>query len=158
MPTLSSFRSFEERQEELKDIINTKIPENSAAIAHARSYGDLRENFEYKAAKQMQAVLNKFRTDLERDLNIAQGTDFSGADASGVNIGTVVTLEKADGGEVEYTVLGAWDSDPETNLVSYLSDIGQALIGEKPGARVEIRDLESEELHTLTVKSIRPWK
>jgi transcription elongation GreA/GreB family factor len=153
-----SWESLERRKAEYEDLVNNRIPQNVKDIAVARSYGDLRENFEYKAAKQMQAVLNKFRTDLERDLNNAQGTDFSGADASSVNIGTVVTLEGADGKEITYTILGAWDSDPDTNLVSYLSDIGQALIGEKPGATVEIRDLETEQTQTLTVKSIKPWK
>ena len=138
--------------------MNNRIPQNVKDIAVARSYGDLRENFEYKAAKQMQAVLNRFRTDMERDLTNAQGTDFSGADPSAINIGTVVTLETAEGKDVIYTVLGAWDSDPETNLVSYLSDIGQALIGEKVGSVVEIRELETETLQTLTVKAIRAWK
>lgn len=153
-----SWESLERRKAEYEDLVNNRIPQNVKDIAVARSYGDLRENFEYKAAKQMQAVLNRFRTDMERDLTNAQGTDFSGADPSAINIGTVVTLETADGKEVVYTVLGAWDSDPETNLVSYLSDIGQALIGEKVGSVVEIRELETETLQTLTVKAIRAWK
>jgi len=153
-----SWESLERRKAEYEDLVNNRIPQNVKDIAVARSYGDLRENFEYKAAKQMQAVLNRFRTDMERDLTNAQGTDFSGADPSAINIGTVVTLETAEGKEVVYTVLGAWDSDPETNLVSYLSDIGQALIGEKVGSVVEIRELETETLQTLTVKAIRAWK
>jgi transcription elongation GreA/GreB family factor len=153
-----SWESLERRKGEYEDLVNNRIPQNVKDIAVARSYGDLRENFEYKAAKQMQAVLNRFRTDMERDLTNAQGTDFSGADPSAINIGTVVTLETAEGKDVIYTVLGAWDSDPETNLVSYLSDIGQALIGEKVGSVVEIRELETETLQTLTVKAIRAWK
>ena len=61
-------------------------------IAHARSYGDLRENFEYKAAKDMQSVLARRRTDMEKELDLAQGTDFSGVDTSSAAIGTVVVL------------------------------------------------------------------
>lgn len=153
-----SWDSLERRKLEYEDLVNKRIPQNVKDIAVARSYGDLRENFEYKAAKQMQAVLNKFRIDMEKDLENARGTDFSGADPGSINIGTVATLTIEGGKEVEYTVLGAWDSDPDTNLVSYLSDIGQVLIGEKVGATVEIRELETEQLQTLTVKSIRAWK
>lgn len=153
-----SWESLERRKKEYEELVNKRIPQNVKDIAVARSYGDLRENFEYKAAKQMQAVLNRRRIDMEKDLNNAQGTDFSEADSATVNIGTVVVLDGEQGKEIEYTVLGAWDSDPDTNLVSYLSDIGQALIGEKVGGEVEVRDLETEELNTFTVKSIRIWK
>jgi transcription elongation GreA/GreB family factor len=155
---LVSWESLERRKQEYEDLVNQRIPGNIKEIAEARAHGDLRENFEYKAAKQMQAVLNRRRIELENDLNNAQGTDFAGADPSGVNIGTVVTLETDDGQEVVYTVLGAWDSDPETNLVSYLSEIGQALIGEKPGSTVQVRDLETEQLRKLTIKSVRAWR
>ena len=48
----------------------------------------------------------------------------------------------------------AWDSDPEKRLVSYLSEIGQALIGRKVGDSVDFRDLETEELHAHTIKEI----
>ena len=153
-----SWESLERRKAEFEDLVNKRIPQNVKDIAVARSYGDLRENFEYKAAKQMQAVLNRRRMDVEKDLNNAQGTDFDGTDPSTVNIGTVVTLEGEGGEAVDYTVLGAWDSEPENKVVSYLSDIGQALIGGKPGDSVEIRDLETEELHPFTIRSIRTWK
>ena len=153
-----SWESLEKRKLEYEDLVNNRIPQNVKDIAVARSYGDLRENFEYKASKQQQVVLNKFRIDMEKELTIAQGTDFSGADISGVNIGTVVVLVTADGSEETYTVLGAWDSVPEEKIVSYLSDIGQALIGEKPGATVEIKDLETEKMQVVTIKSISAWK
>ncbi|NIP97642.1 MAG: transcription elongation factor GreAB, partial [Akkermansiaceae bacterium] len=68
--------------------------------------GDLRENFEYKAAKQMQAVLNRRKVELEKDLANAQGSDLSGADTTAVNIGTIVTLTTEGGAGREYTVLG----------------------------------------------------
>ncbi|NNM29487.1 MAG: transcription elongation factor GreA, partial [Akkermansiaceae bacterium] len=112
----------------------------------------------YKAAKQMQAVLNRRKMEVEKELSRAQGTDFSGADASGVNIGTVVQMTGHGGKPVEYTVLGAWDSDPEKNIVSYLSDIGQALIGHKVGDEVEFRDLETEQSESHTITAIKPYR
>jgi transcription elongation GreA/GreB family factor len=152
-----SYESLERRKEEYEDLVNSRIPQNIKDIAIARSYGDLRENFEYKAAKQMQAVLNRRKVELENDLNRAQGTDFKGADVSGVNIGTVVTLEREGGGDEQYTVLGAWDSDPEKQFVSYLSEIGQALIGRKVGDTVDFRDLETEEMHKRTITGISAY-
>jgi transcription elongation GreA/GreB family factor len=95
---------------------------------------------------------------LEKDLGNAQGTDFEGTDTSRVSIGTVVSLETEAGRPMEYTVLGAWDSIPEKHVISYLSDIGQALIGGKVGDSVEIRDLDTEENHRVTITAIRAWK
>lgn len=153
-----SWESLERRQGEYEDLVNNRIPQNVKDIAIARSYGDLRENFEYKSAKEQQVVLNRRKAEMERELNIAQGTDFANVDASSVNIGTVVKLKGENGGEVEYTVLGAWDSEPEKQIVSYLSEIGQALVGSKPGDSVAFKDLETEREHSYTIVDVRAWK
>ncbi len=152
-----SWESLEKRKEEFADLVNNKIPQNVKDIAHARSYGDLRENFEYKAAKDMQMVLARRHKDMEKELDLAQGTDFSGVDTSAAAIGTVVVLEN-DEGEKTYTILGAWDSQPEKNVVSYLSSVGHALIGKKVGDPVDVTDLETEKNESFTVKSISAWK
>jgi transcription elongation GreA/GreB family factor len=55
------------------------------------------------------------------------------------------------------TVLGAWDSDPDKKLVSYLSEVGKALFNRSPGETVQIRDEETEVFQTLTIQSIRPF-
>ncbi len=154
---VSSRESIERRQAELDNLVKVRIPENIKEVSVARSYGDLRENFEYKAAKQMQAMLANQRFQLEKDLAHVQATDFVGADTSAVNIGTLVTLADDSGTEVKYTVLGAWDSIPDENVVSYLSDVGVALVGSKPGDQVEVRDMETEEYRSLTVKSIEAY-
>ena len=152
-----SWDSLEKRKAEYEELINKRIPGNIKEIAIARSYGDLRENFEYKAAKQMQAVLARRKTELEKDLDNAQGSDLMGAETSSVNIGTIVTLE-SEGGTEQYTVLGAWDSDPDKRIVSYMSEIGQALIGKKVGDKVQFRDLETEEERTYEIVEIKGWK
>ncbi len=132
-----SWSSLHKRREEYEEIVNKKIPENSKEIGVARSYGDLRENFEFKAAKQMQAVLMRRKSELEQMLHRARGTDFSSADTSQVSIGTIVTLREVDSGQEErYTVLGAWDGDPERHIISYQTAIGQSLLGKKTGDRV----------------------
>ena len=152
-----SAESLDKRKAEYEDLVNNRIPQNNKDIAVARSYGDLRENFEYKAAKQMQAVLQRRREELERDLSNAQVTDFKGADTATVNIGTIATLTGDDGSEVVFTILGAWDSDPEKKILSYLSEIGQALVGSAVGEEVEFTDLETEQLRQYTLKSIQSY-
>ncbi len=134
-----SWSSLDKRKEEFEELINKKIPENSKEIGVARSYGDLRENFEFKAAKEMQAVLMRRKSELEAALFRARGTSFENPDLSQVSIGTVVTLREGDTGKQEtYTILGAWDSDPDQGIISYQTAIGQALLGHKSGDVVSL--------------------
>jgi transcription elongation factor GreA len=134
-----SWSSLQKRKEEYDDLVSKKIPENTREISVARSYGDLRENFEYKAAKEMQTVLMRRKAELEQMLERARGSNFENVDTSQVSIGTKVTLADPNSAEtVEYKILGAWDSDPEEHIVSYQTAIGQALLGKKVGETVEI--------------------
>jgi transcription elongation GreA/GreB family factor len=138
-PLVVSWSSLEKRRAEYEELVSKKIPDNTKEIGIARSYGDLRENFEFKAAKQMQAVLMRQKTELESMLHRARGTSFENPDTSRVSIGTVVKLrEEQSGKEETYTILGAWDGDPERNVISYQAAIGQALLGHKVGETVSI--------------------
>ena len=115
-----------------------KIPANSKEIAIARSYGDLRENHEYKAAKETQKVLMRRKEELEAQLMRARGTDFSNAKTDAVNIGTLVQATNLETNQLEaFTILGAWDSDPDQGIISYLTPVGQALLNHKVGDEVE---------------------
>ena len=138
-----SWSSLQKRKVELEELVNKKIPENSKEIGVARSYGDLRENFEFKAAKEMQAVLMRRKSELERALQRARGTAFESPDTTKVSIGTIVTLRETNSGREEtYTILGAWDGDPERAIISYQTAIGQTLLGHRLG---EIIELNSDE-------------
>ena len=156
-PLLVSWDSLERKKTELDELIRVRIPQNTRDISIARSYGDLRENFEYKSAKDLQRYLSHRKHELEKDIGRARGSDFKGSDASKVNIGTVVTLTDAAGTESVMCVLGAWDSEPEKQYVSYLSDVGKALLGRTPGETVEVRDTATEVMRTLTIKTITPF-
>jgi transcription elongation GreA/GreB family factor len=156
-PLLVSWDSLERKKTELDELIRVRIPQNTRDISIARSYGDLRENFEYKSAKDLQRYLSHRKHELEKDIGRARGSDFKGSDASKVNIGTVVTLTDAAGAESVMCVLGAWDSVPEKQHVSYLSDVGKALLGRAPGDAVEVRDTATELMRTLTIKTIAPF-
>lgn len=138
-PLIVSWSSLEKRRAEFEELVKKKIPENTKEIAIARSYGDLSENFEFKAAKQMQAVLMRRKSELEDALHRARGTSFENPDTSRVSIGTIVTLrDKESGKEETYTILGAWDGDPERHVISYQTAIGQALLGHKAGETVTL--------------------
>lgn len=141
VPLIVSWSSLQRRKAEYEQLVKKKIPENTKEIALARSYGDLSENFEFKAAKQMQAVLMRRKTELEHALHNARATSFENPDTSRVSIGTVVTLCDVDSKKEEiYTILGAWDGDPERHVISYQTAIGQALLGRKPGDVVDLSE------------------
>jgi transcription elongation GreA/GreB family factor len=150
-----SWSSLDKRKAEYEELVNKKIPENSKEIGVARSYGDLRENFEFKAAKEMQAVLMRRKSELETALHNARGTAFESPDTSQVSIGTIVTLRDSDSGSEEvYSVLGAWDGDPDRGIISYQTAIGQALLGHKIGEVVTLTD--QEETRRFAIISIEP--
>ncbi|HET9801166.1 MAG TPA: GreA/GreB family elongation factor, partial [Chthoniobacterales bacterium] len=149
-PLVVSWSSLERRKAEFEELVKKKIPENVKEIQVARSYGDLSENFEYKAAKQMQAVLSRRRSELERELARARGTSFENPDTSRVSIGTIVTVRDKNSKKQEtYTILGAWDGDPDRHVISYQTAIGQALLGKNadetatlPNGDVEVVSIE----------------
>lgn len=139
---LTSVYSFQKLNDELNDIISKQIPENSAAIAHARSYGDLRENAEYKAAKERQAFLQKRRAELEQDILNTQATDFSEVEPDQIAIpGSEVTIHYIEENSDEtFYLLGIWDSDPEKNHLSSASKLGQMLKGKAVGNEIILPD------------------
>jgi transcription elongation factor GreA len=138
-PLIVSWSSLEKRKAEYEELANTKIPENTREIALARSYGDLSENFEFKAAKQMQSVLMRRKAELEQMLHNARGTSFENPDTSRVSIGTVVKLRNVETqSEETYTILGAWDGDPDRHIISYQTAIGQALLGHEAGETISL--------------------
>jgi transcription elongation GreA/GreB family factor len=133
-----SWDSLERRKNEYHELVEKKIPANSKEIAIARSYGDLRENHEYKAAKEMQKLLMKRKAELETQLVRARGTDFANVKTDVAGIGTIVHAVDLEANQPEqFTILGAWDSDPEKGVVSYLSPVAQALLNRKVGEEVE---------------------
>ncbi|MGD1088849.1 MAG: GreA/GreB family elongation factor [Verrucomicrobiota bacterium] len=135
---LVSWESLERRRAEYQELVQKKIPANSKEIAIARSYGDLRENHEYKAAKEMQKILMRRKEELEAQIMRARGTDFSNAKTDAVSIGTIVQATDLGTNQREsFTILGAWDSEPEKGIISYLSPVGAALLNHKVGDEVE---------------------
>jgi transcription elongation factor GreA len=154
-PLIVSWSSLEKRRAEHEELVKVKIPENTKEIAIARSYGDLSENFEFKAAKQMQSVLMRRKAELEQMLHDARGTSFENSDTSRVSIGTIVRLRNdATNEEETYTILGAWDGDPDRHIISYQTAIGQALLGHEIGESVSLNS--DHGVAQFTIISIQP--
>ncbi|MBW8782049.1 MAG: GreA/GreB family elongation factor [Verrucomicrobia bacterium] len=150
---LVSRASYESKRVEYETIVSKKIPENSKAIATAREHGDLKENSEYKMAKQDQTVLMAQKSQLEKELSRARITDFKEATADQVSVGSIVDVTIGSTGKpARYTLLGAWDSSPEKNILAYKTPLGLALLSKKVGDSVKVKIGNSEE--TYTIKAI----
>jgi transcription elongation GreA/GreB family factor len=154
---LVSWESLERRKNEYRELVEKKIPANSKEIAVARSYGDLSENHEYKAAKEMQKLLMMRKVDLETQLVRARGTDFAAPRIDVASIGTIVqATDLATNQPEQFSILGAWDSDPEKDVISYLSPVAQSLLGHKIGDEVEVEVHGVRHHHRID--TILPWK
>ena len=146
---LVSRASYDRKREEYDAIVSKRIPDNSKAIAAAREHGDLKENSEYKMAKQDQQVLMAQKTLLERDLGRARVSDFKDASVEQVSAGTVVEVRSAGGGVTTYSILGAWDGNPEKHIISYKTPLGAALLGKKLGDTVKVKAGGNEDEYTI---------
>jgi len=136
---------YEEKQKLLQTIMEVDVPQNQKEIAFALSLGDLRENAEYKAAKEKQDELNAKVGKLKNELDRAQIFDKSTISTSKISFGTKVTLYNEITKENEvYTILGPWESDPSANIISYLSPLGKKLMGHKVGEELKFSIHERE--------------
>lgn len=149
-------RSHQAKSRELKFIIEVEIPNNSKEIGEALELGDLKENAEYKAAKEKQTILNATASKLQEDLEKAHVFEKDEINTNQVGFGIKVTLHNNLNKKDEvYTILGPWESDPNENIISYLSPFGKNLIGAKVGDKLqfEINDIK----HDYKVKSIEAY-
>ena len=144
-PRVTSWRSYRERQAQLEKIVTLDIPQNSREIAVARSYGDLSENHEYKAAKEMQGILLRRRGEIEALLREVRPTDFRGVPLERVGAGTGARIRFADGRTEQYFILGEWDQDTALGIVSSGTRMAQALEGKAAGAETRVPTAAGEE-------------
>jgi len=93
-------------------------------------------------------------------LHNARGTSFEKVDTSLVSIGTVVTLCDSDSSEEEtYTILGAWDGDPDRHIISYQTAIAQTLLGHKLGELISLNtDHGAAQFAIVSIKPVPPDK
>ncbi|HVR98175.1 MAG TPA: GreA/GreB family elongation factor [Thermoanaerobaculia bacterium] len=129
--------SIDAKRAELHQILSVDIPANRKAIEEARAMGDLRENFEYKSARQRHEYLNARAASLNAELSRVRPLDPTGMDTSEVRIGTRLRLT-GSGGERTLIILGPWESKPEEDIISYESDLAKELLGKPVGGSVSL--------------------
>lgn len=130
---------YERVSKQLKELIEVKRPEIVAAVAEARSHGDLRENAAYDVARQDQAMIERRISELEETLRNAVIVDESKGAAKGtVGLGRKVTVD-FDGEEEVYTIVGPAEAEPIQGRISEQSPIGKQLMGRKAGDRVTVQ-------------------
>lgn len=134
--------SIEARRSELRKLLEKEIPANRKAIEEARAMGDLRENFEYKSARQRHEYLSSRVATLERDLGRARPLDLASVGSERVRIGCRIRFAGDSGRHL--TILGPWESSPENHIVSYESDLGKSMLGLEVGDRAEVEGVELE--------------
>ena len=116
---------------ELEKLKNVERPKIVAAIAEARSHGDLKENAEYHAAKEQQAQLESRVIELNDTIARANVIDVTKIDNNGTVIfgSTITVIDLKSSKEIKYKLVGKDEADASKDLIYFKSPIGKALIG-----------------------------
>ena len=134
--TAEGYRALDE---ELKRLKTVERPSVIAAIAEARSHGDLSENAEYHAAKEQQGWIEGRIAEIEDKMSRSQVIDVSKLSGSQVKFGATVTVVDEDTeDEARYQIVGEHEADVKQGRVSITSPIARAMIGKESGDVVEV--------------------
>jgi transcription elongation GreA/GreB family factor len=150
-PIYATAEALKEKRDEFERIKTVEVPANLKAIQEAREMGDLRENFEYKAARQRQEYLAARLSALQGELARVRVLSPEEIETSEVRVGAKVALSNGDV-QREVTILGPWESSPEHGVYSNQSDAAKALLGKRIGEIVTFMGNDYE------IKSIAAWK
>ena len=147
---------YEKLQAELKKLINEDRPNIIAAIAEARSHGDLSENAEYQYAKEQQSLIEGKIQDLESTSGLAEIIDVSKLSGKEIKFGATIEIEDNDS-EVKskYQIVGEYESDINNKKLSINSPLARGLIGKTKDDIVEVVSPKGTKSYTiLSVKFI----
>ena len=129
-------QGYDNLKKEYESLKSDKLPATIKRVARAREFGDLAENSEYHAAREDLAWIQGRIEELADILGRAKISSDQGRDGE-VFVGCRVTLD-VNGTEHEFSIVGEWEADPAQKKISHQSPLGQALVGKKPGDRVEV--------------------
>jgi len=141
--TIAGLKNLKSELEDLKNVQRPKIVE---AIAEARSHGDLKENAEYHAAKEQQALIESRVIAINDLIARANVIDVTKIDNEGkVIFGSTVKVQDLESNkETSYKLVGQDEADISKNLIFYRSPIGKALIGKNKGDMVSVNTPSGE--------------
>ena len=128
-------------KEKLNELKFTQRPEISQAIAEARAHGDLKENAEYHAAKELQGLVEAKINEMENALANAQVIDVKEIPETGrVVFGATIKIYDIDNdNEISYKIVGNLESDPENGSISIDTPIAKTLVGKFVGDEISIK-------------------
>ena len=131
---------------ELEDLKNVQRPKIVAAIAEARSHGDLKENAEYHAAKEQQALIESRVIAINDLIARANVIDVTKIENNGkVIFGSTVKLQDLEvDKKITYKLVGQDEADIKKNLIFFKSPIGKSLIGKVKGEMVIVKTPSGE--------------
>ena len=145
---------YEDIQNELKKLINVDRPNIIAAIAEARSHGDLSENAEYQYAKEQQSLIEGKIADLESAVGRAEVIDVKSIASEDIKFGATIEIEDDESGEVFlYQIVGDYESDIKNKKLSVSSPLARGLINKTIDDVVEINSPKGQK--SYTIKSIK---
>ncbi len=130
--SVQGYRKLEEELARLK----SERPAIIQAIKEAREEGDLRENAGYDAARERQGMAEARIKYIESRLALYQVVDLDKLSGDKVIFGSTVEVEDVD--SRSFTILGPDEADPGTGSISFLSPVGQALLGKEEGDEVTV--------------------
>ncbi|NLC06555.1 MAG: transcription elongation factor GreA [Syntrophomonadaceae bacterium] len=135
--TLEGLKKLETELEQLKTVKRREVAER---IKQAVEFGDISENSEYEDAKNEQAFVEGRILTLEKMLRRARVIDETDIATDVVSVGSKVLIKDLeDGEEIEFTVVGSAEADPEAKKVSVESPVGRAILGQTSGQIVEVK-------------------
>tara|TARA_B110000263_G_C15205492_1_gene462676 strand:- start:311 stop:784 length:474 start_codon:yes stop_codon:yes gene_type:complete len=152
IPMTSS--GYDMLQKELKKLINEDRPNIIAAIAEARSHGDLSENAEYQYAKEQQSLIEGKIQELEATTALAEIIDVSQLSGNEIKFGATVEIENNDNGnKSSYQIVGEYESNIENKKLSINSPLARGLIGKTKDDLVEINSPKG--IKSFTILSVK---
>jgi transcription elongation factor GreA len=126
-------------KEEIEYLSTVKRDEVAERIRNSRDFGDISENSEYDDAKNEQAMLEARIYALEEKLRSAIVIDAETVQTDTVGVGTKVTLQDMQRGDVvQYSIVGSAEADPTAYKLSNESPVGRAIMGRRPGDKVTV--------------------
>jgi len=141
---------YEHLQEELKKLVNEDRRNIIAAIAEARSHGDLSENAEYQYAKEQQSLIEGKIQELESVTALAEIIDVSTLSGEEILFGAIVEIKDDESGDVStYQIVGEYESDIENKKLSISSPLAKGLIGKTKDDVVEIKSPKGIKSYTI---------
>ncbi len=136
-------------EEELRQLKNVDRPEVIAAIAEARSHGDLSENADYAAAKEKQAFIEGRIQDLGDKIARAEVIDPSTVKSERVVFGATVTVENDEGESFVYQIVGEPEANIEKGRLSLSAPLARALLGKEVGDEVQVQSPKGKLSYTI---------